>query len=104
MPIRPIDVVKTQDVSQYKQIQNQRAQHEQVHINKSFRDLVQAETSRPTETTKSENNEFLYDAKEEGRNSYSGSNKRQKREKDKQNDKGSDNNRTGRPGGIDILI
>ena len=37
MTIKPIDIVKTQEVSQYKQLQNQRYQHEQVQISKNFR-------------------------------------------------------------------
>jgi len=105
LPIRPIDIVKSHDASQYKQIQNQRVQHEQVHINKNFQELVQAETSRPTGATKSENNEFRYDAKEEGRNTYNGSSKRQKRDRDKQkDDKGPHNKGSGGSGGIDILV
>lgn len=104
MPIRPIDVMKSHEVSQYKHIQSQKAQHEQVQIGKTFQNMIEAEASKPVQTTKSENKDFRYDAKEEGRNSYSGSGGKGKQDKDKKNsDSGSDNN-TGRPGGIDILV
>ncbi len=106
MPIRPIDVMKTQDVSQYKQIQNQKSQHEQVQISKSFQNLIQAEASKPLETTKSENKEFRYDAKEEGKNSYNGSGlgNKGKQNKEKKNKNNERDNNTDRPGGIDILV
>ena len=106
MPIRPIDVMKSHEVSQYKQIQSQRSQHEQVQISKSFQNLIQAEASKTIHTAKSENKEYRYDAKEEGKNSHSGSGlgDRGKRDKDKQDKENESDNNTGRPGGIDILI
>jgi len=103
MPIRPIDVVKSGEVSQLRNLQNQRYQLEQVQISKNFQNQIQAEASRPVETTKSENNEFRYDAKEESRNKYSGQKRKNKHKQDKNKGKGSDFNGQ-RPGGIDILI
>lgn len=103
MPIRPIDIVKSHEASQFRHLQNQRLQHEQVHISKNFQNQIQAEISRPVETTKSENNEFRYDAKEESRNKYSGQKGQKKQKGDKNKDKGSGLDR-GRHGGIDILI
>lgn len=103
VPIRPIDIVKSHEFTQYKHQQNQKVQHEQVQISKSFQNLLKSEASRPVETTKSENNEFRYDAKEESRNSYNGSGKkRQDKHKDEKEPGKIEN--TGRPGGIDILI
>ena len=55
MPIRPIDIVKSHEASQYRHLQNQKLQHEQVQISKDFQNLIQAESSRPVETAKSEN-------------------------------------------------
>lgn len=104
MPIRPVDIVRSQDASQYKHIQNQKAQHEQVQISKSFQNLIQDEASKPVHTTKSENKEFRYDAKEESKNSYNGSGGQGKRDRDKKKKDGGSDNNTGRPGGIDILI
>lgn len=106
MPIRPIDIIKTQEASHYRQTQSQRVQHEQVHINKSFHDMVEKETSKPVETSKTENKEFRYDAKEESRNTYSGGGGKRKKDTDKQkDDHGSDgNNKSGGSKGIDILV
>ncbi len=104
MPIRPIDVVKSHDISQYKQIQNQRSQHEQVQISKSFQNLIHEEASKTVNTTKSENKEFRYDAKEEGRNTYKGSGGKNKHDQKKQKREMKPNNNTGRPGGIDIQV
>jgi len=103
MPIRPIDIVKSHEASQYRHLQNQKLQHEQVQISKDFQNLIQAESSRPVETAKSENKEFRYDAKEEGRNKYKGpkGNKKQNQDKDKKKGPGYNERR---PGGIDILI
>lgn len=105
MPIRPIDVMKSQEVSQYKHIQSQKSQHEQVQISKNFQNLIQAEASKPLQMTKSENKEFRYDAKEKGKNSPDGSelSGKGRRDKDKQK-KDNDSNDTDRPGGIDILV
>lgn len=104
MPIRPIDVMKSQEVSQYKQIQSQKTQHEQVQISKSFQNLIQSEATKTMQTSKSENKEFRYDAKEESKNSYSGSGGKRKQDSDKQNKDNESDNKTGRPGGIDILV
>ena len=76
MPIRPIDVVKSQEVSQYKQMQSQKYQHDQVQISKNFQSMIQAEATKTVQTTKSDHREFRYDAKEEGKGSYSGSGRR----------------------------
>ena len=52
MPIRPIDVVKSQEVSQYKQMQSQKYQHDQVQISKNFQSMIQAEATKTVQTTK----------------------------------------------------
>jgi hypothetical protein len=96
--------MKSQEVSQYKQIQSQKPQHEQVQISKSFQNLIQSEANKPLQTTKSDNKEFRYDAKEESKNSYRGSGGKGKQKKENQNKDNESNNNTGRPGGIDILI
>ncbi len=104
MPIRPIDIMKSQEVTQYKHNQSHKAQHEQVQISKSFQNMIQADSSKPVQTTKSENKEFRYDAKEESKNSYKGSSGQGKKKQDKQNkNNGSDNN-SDSSGGIDILV
>ncbi|NLO10730.1 MAG: hypothetical protein GX129_12815 [Clostridiales bacterium] len=104
MPIRPIDVMKSQEVSQYKHIQSQKTQHEQVQISKSFHNLIESEANKPLQTTKSDNKEFRYDAKEESKNSYKGRGGKGKGDRENQNKDDESDNNTGRPGGIDILV
>ena len=101
MPIRPIDIMKSQEVSQLKHVESHRNQHEQVQIGKNFQNMVMSENSRPTQTVKSENKEFRYDAKEKGQNSYSGS---AGKKHEKQEEKRKDAKQPEKHGGIDIRI
>lgn len=101
MPIRPIEIMRSQEVSQLKHVESQRSQHEQVQINKNFHNLIQKEQSKPTETTKSDNKEYRYDAKEKGNNSYYGSGK--KKQETEEEDK-KESNEPKKSGGFDILI
>ncbi len=101
MPIRPIEIMKSQEASQLKHVENHRLQHEQVQISKNFQNMIANERSRPTQTTKSDNKEYRYDAKEKGQNSYFGSSdKRQGKQEDKE--KPTNEKKSG--GGIDIRI
>lgn len=101
MPTRPIDIMKSQEVSQLKHLESHRNQQEQVQIGKSFQNLISNESARPNQTTKSENKEFRYDAKEKGQNSYAGSQgKKREKNEEQQKDKSSPKKSTG----IDILI
>ncbi|MBH1942017.1 hypothetical protein I5677_14035 [Mobilitalea sibirica] len=103
MPINPIDIMRSQEASQYKHIESQKVHHEQVQISKSFQNLIHAEQTKTTQAEKSENKEFRYDAKDKGRNSYSGSkNKKDKKEENKKEQK--DLLEPKKSGGIDILI
>jgi hypothetical protein len=65
--------------------------------------MIQTESSKPLQTNKSENKEFRYDAKDESRNAYSGSKDKDKKKENENKDKGPEN-KSKRPGGIDILI
>lgn len=101
MPIRPIDIMKSQEVSQLKHLESHRSQQEQVQIGKSFQNLIANESARPNQTTKSENKDFRYDAKEKGTNSYTGSQgKRQEKKEEQPKDRKSPE----KSSGIDILI
>lgn len=104
MPIRPIEIVKSQEASQYKQMEASKNHHMQVQTDRSFQNMVREENTRPVQTMKSENKEFRYDAKEQGSNMYQNPQRRQKNRDD-----GQDKNKPGvpvnrKPGGIDILI
>ncbi len=100
MPIRPIEIMKSQEASQLKHLESHKIQHEQVQISKSFQNMITSERSKPTQAQKSENKEFRYDAKEKGRNSYSGTpgKKQEKKEEKKPTEKPM------KSGGIDIRI
>lgn len=106
MPIRPIDIMKTQEVTQYKSFEHQKVQHEQVQISKSFQEMVQRDLQKPVQAEKSENKEFRYDAKEKGQNSYSGSKNKQQQNQKKDSHTGKKTNVTSstRSGGFDVSI
>lgn len=82
MPIQPIDILRTQEASQLRHMEDQRTQHAQVQISKSFQNMVEQEQSKPKETTKADQSEYRYDAKEQGKNQYYGSGDKQKQKKD----------------------
>lgn len=104
MPIRPIEIMKSQEASQIRHMEAHKSQHEQVQIDKSFQNIIQAESTKTVQTMKSENKEFRYDAKEKGSNRYYGSQSRQRgREGEKEKDS-PEQSEPKRPGGIDILI
>lgn len=99
MSISRMDIMKTQEVSQLKHIENQRSQQAQAQIGKSFQTSIQQDMKKPTQASKSDTKEYRYDAKEKGNNQYKEpSNKKNhnKEEKGKSNQKPT--------GGIDILI
>ncbi|NLK26790.1 MAG: hypothetical protein GX306_00380 [Clostridiales bacterium] len=101
MPIRPIQVIQSQNASLMQHVEHHRMAHAQIQNSNTFKNMVQKERVRTKEPTKSENNEFRYDAKEKGQNSYSGSMGKGKKNKDKK-EKKSEAQKVG--GGIDILI
>lgn len=101
MDFKPIDVVKSQEVTQYKQYESHRTQQEQVQISKNFQNIIQQETSKTTQAFKSDNHEYRYDAKEKGNGSYSGSGSKKK--KDTKENK-TDISNPKKSGSIDIII
>jgi hypothetical protein len=101
MPINPMDIMKSQEASQLKYIDNHRNQQEQMQIGRNFQNLIRNEQAKTQQAAKSENTEYRYDAKEKGRNSYfgSGGERKQKEEENKKDTKGPT-----KSGGFDILI
>lgn len=94
--------MKTQEASQIKHVQNQRSQQEQIHIQSQFSNQVKHDGQMTVKTLKSENDEYRYDAKEKGNNSYSGSKQEKKNQEDEELEKASKNPiKTGR---FDVLI
>lgn len=80
MEFKPIDVIRSQEVTQFKHYESQRTQQEQVQISKSFQNLIQQETNKTTQAFKSDNHEYRYDAKEKGNGTYSGSGSKKKKD------------------------
>jgi hypothetical protein len=103
MPINPIDIMRTQEASTIKHMETTRTQHAQEQISKNFQTIVEQEHNKPKETTKSDNPEFRYDAKEKGNNSYYSSGGG-KKEKKKEEEEKKDSKKTLKSGGFDVLI
>lgn len=101
MDFKPIDIVRSQEVTQFKQYESQRNQQEQVQISKNFQNIIQQERNKTTQTSKSDNHEYRYDAKEKGNGSYSGSGSNKKK-KEKELTKETDKPK--KTGSIDIVI
>ncbi len=101
MSLSRIDIVRTQEVSQLKHIENQRNQQAQDQIEKSFQTMIKHDMQKPTKATNSENKQFRYDSKEKGNNQYKGEPKTKKNKKEEK-EKSKGVNPSG--GGFDILI
>jgi len=98
----PLDIMRTQEASQIKHMELQRTQHQQDQSSKSFQTTIEHDQNKPKETTKSDNPEYRYDAKEKGNNPYYGSNKKKEKKEEKKDTK--DTKQPGKSGGFDILI
>ncbi|HHU74632.1 MAG TPA: hypothetical protein GXZ28_08455 [Clostridiales bacterium] len=102
MGIRPIDVMRSQEVSQLKIYETQKVSNEQLQLGRNFQNMIQQETQKTVQTSKSDNMEYRYDAKEKGNNEYGGSS--QKRKKKEEKKETSDRKIPKKSRGIDILI
>ncbi len=103
MPVGPIEVVRAQEATQIRHMDTQRAQHAQEQISRNFQNMVREEHSKPIETTKADNTEYRYDAKEKGNNRYKDSEGKQRKKENSKSDSKNDT-KTPKSGGIDILI
>lgn len=103
MSITPIEIAamapKSQEVSLYKQHESQRPINEQAQISGQIKNETRHNSLQPVKTSKSENKEYRYDAKEKGNNSYAGS-----KQKKKQNEEEAAPKDNFRSGSIDIKI
>jgi hypothetical protein len=103
MSIPPIEIAamvpKSQQVSHFKHQEAQKPFNEQFQLNSQFNNEIKHNNKQTVKTSKSDDNDKRYDAKEKGNNSYHGSNKKNKK-------KSKDNTPEGyvRPGSIDIKI
>jgi hypothetical protein len=91
MPIKPIDIIsmpnRTQAVTEIQQEANQRHQQADSQINMSFSKQLKQNSQQPVQTTKSENKEYRYDAKEKGNNTSYNGNSKKKKQKDEKEEK-----------------
>lgn len=101
MPVGPIEIIRAQEATQIRHMDAQRAQHAQEQLSKNFQNMIQQEQTKPTQTAKSDNNEYRYDAKEKGNNQYSGSKGKNQKKEEKPSGKPKDGTKGG---GIDILV
>lgn len=104
MPITPIEVAamvpKSQDASYHKQQQTQKPVNEQIQIHQHINTEIKHNNQQAVKLQKGDNTEYLYDAKEKGNASYSGSQKK----KGKKDKNGKDPRQSMLPGSIDIRI
>ncbi|HHT98130.1 MAG TPA: hypothetical protein GXZ90_09590 [Clostridiales bacterium] len=100
MSIRAVDLMRTQETSQIKQVEYNRSQSEQAQINSQFQQMVEKKGQQTTDVAESETPEFRYDAKEQGNNSYS-NNKENKKKKKKGKEKSKE---PIKPGNFDVSI
>lgn len=86
MSIRPIDMIvmpnRSQEASQQQNAVSARQEHAQGSLNAQFATDVRHNSEQTVKMTKSENNEYRYDAREKGNSSYqdSGGKKKKKEE------------------------
>lgn len=107
MPINPIDIMRTQEASTIKHMESSRTQHAHEQLSKNFQTLIEHEHNKPKETTKSDNPEYRYDAKEKGNNEYygpGGKKREKKEEKEKSKDNQNEASKTPKSGGFDVRI
>lgn len=99
----PIEVIRAQEATQIRHMDAQRAQHAQEQLSRNYHNTVQQEQKKPTQTTKADQNEYRYDAKEKGNNQhYSPGGKKRDKEEEKNKPKAPKNLSQG--GGFDMLI
>lgn len=84
MAIRPIDMLvmpnRSQEASQQQNANNAKQVHAQESLNAQFNTEIRHNSKQTVKMTKSENNEYRYDAKEKGNSSYQGSQGKKKKQ------------------------
>lgn len=99
MSIRSVDIMRSQETTQVKQVEYSKMQNEQAQIERQFQSHLQQKGQRPNDVTESDNPEFKYDAKEKGSNSYKQNKGKEKKKKDTK-----DSKRSIEPGRFDVSI
>lgn len=106
MAISPIEVIslptKSQEASLTKTLQHQKPMLEQTALNEKQKEEIMRHSAQTIATTKADNPEYRYDAKERGNNPYLF---QQKKKKTKKEEKKNDNDSNlANHKGIDIKI
>ncbi|MDF2951111.1 MAG: hypothetical protein K0S18_694 [Anaerocolumna sp.] len=106
MPIKPIDIVtmapKSQEVSHFKHQESQKTLNEQAQLSNQFNSQIKHNNQQAVKTLKGDNQEYRYDAKEKGNNSYNQN--KDKKKKDKNDNSEPQSNAKISPGSFDIKI
>ncbi len=79
MSVNPIDILRTQEMATIKHIESTRSQYAQEQGGKNFQTLIERNQNKPREAAKPDNQEYRYDAKEQGNNKYYGSGEKKKK-------------------------
>lgn len=91
MAIPPIEVLamapKSQEVTPYKVAQHDKPMHDQSHIGSQLQQEVRHNSQQAVKMSKSENNQYRYDAKEKGNNSFQKNQKKKSKEQQNQDKK-----------------
>lgn len=88
--MRPVENItmapKSQEVSQIQQNMHNRNQANQANISGGFANEVKKNSQQTVKTSKGENNQFLYDAKNKGNGNFYKDDKRKKDKTSKENE------------------
>lgn len=103
MSFNPIDIIRTQEASQLRHIENQKIQYAQNQVSKNYQNNIKQEQLKPSGLDKTENSEYRYDAKEKGNNQYYNDNRKRKEAKPDEAKKPKDSKRSG-DGSLDVRI
>jgi len=91
MSIPPIERAlvppKTQEASQFQHAHQQKQAHAQEQLGVQYHNTLQHNSQQTVKMTKSENNEYRYDAKEKGNGKFSGQKKGKKKQEQEEEKK-----------------
>lgn len=104
MPIRPIDMIsiapRSQEASQQHVGDQNKMAHAQENVAQQFSKHVKESAEIVVKSSKGEEKEYRYDAKEKGNGRYRGSGKKEKKQSKEEQKK----SKTGKESGFDIKI
>jgi hypothetical protein len=91
MPITQLDMIsmapRSQEASQIKHIETTKLANEQNQLNTQFNHDIKHNSMQTTKANKTENNEYRYDAKEKGNNTYYNQNQKKQKKHNEERSK-----------------